>query len=257
VKILLSNDDGVLAPGLTALRRTLAPLGEVIVVAPQSPQSAASHAVTISDPIHVSAIVVNEEFPAFSVKGRPADCVKVALSQILRQKPDMVVSGINDGANASSNVLYSGTVAAAAEGAFLGIPSFAVSLQRSAENRFDTAARIAGQLIEFVYAQGVQPGRLININIPPLSNGLPKGVRVTRQGSLHILDQYQRLAGPDGKDYYWLSGDFDHLRDSEGSDLQALQQGYVAVTPLQFDLTHFEQLDRMGQWSWPDLQTAS
>jgi 5'-nucleotidase len=169
------------------------------------------------------------------------------------EKPDLVVSGVNDGANASTNVLYSGTVAAAAEGAFAGILSFAVSLQRGGGPRFDAAANIGLQLIEFICRQHVSVAQLININIPPLNNGSPKGIRIARQGDARVLERFLPVESPEGRAGYQLTGDIDAVEDAEDSDLRALQQGYVTVTPLQFDLTHFEQLQQMQDWSWPEI----
>ena len=247
------NDDGVYAPGLAAMRQALLELGEVTVVAPQSAESGASHAISFGGPFHVSRVTINGEFPAYAVNGRPADCTKIALSRLLPDKPDLVVSGINDGANASSNVIYSGTIAAGAEGAFVNVPSFAVSLQRGGEPKFDQAAGITLKLITFLLEQRFDPGLLMSINIPTLSKGPPKGVRVARQGNIHILDRFERYEAPDGKDYFWRGGDFDHETDSPDSDLHAMSNGYVVITPLRFDLTAHEELARMRRWSYPGV----
>jgi 5'-nucleotidase len=249
--ILLTNDDGILAPGLSALQTALSKIGRVSVVAPASGQSAVGHAITLHGPIAVTKIRVHDAFEGHSVEGRPADCVKLAIGVLLDSPVDLVVSGINDGANAGINLLYSGTVAAAAEGAFLGIPSIAVSFDTGADVDFHRAADIAFELIAAILDHGLNKGQLINLNIPQLQPDTPRGVRVTHQAGQLMDDRFHRHPGPDGRDYYWLSGDFGPLNDGPESDLHALDQGYVTITPLHFDLTHRGQLDVMRSWSWP------
>jgi len=259
VRILLTNDDGILAPGLAAMRRALLTLGEVSVVAPASPQSAAAHGITVGGPIPVRELHVADRFTGFAVEGRPADCVKLASTTLLADRPHLVVSGINDGANVSINVLYSGTVAAAAEGALLGIPAVAVSLERGPEMDFDRAAQIARQVIERLLGSAAPPGTdtaagqivpLVNMNIPALCPGVPKGVRVVRQSTQLMQDRYVSHAGPDGCRYFWLEGDFDESTHQTATDLEALRQGYVTLTPLHFDLTHEEQLHWLRERHW-------
>lgn len=239
------------------MHRELAALGEVDVVAPASPQSAAAHGITIHGPIAVRRVHVAEQYAGYAVEGRPADCVKIAITSLLDRRPDLVVSGINDGANVSINVLYSGTVAAAAEGALLGVPSVAVSLERGAEMDFDRAARIARgvieRLVETPHLAPVGPAGgsppLINVNIPALRPGVPRGVRVVRQSTQTMEDRYVRHAGPDGRLYFWLEGEFADTHEA-ATDLEALREGYVALTPLRFDLTHDERLSGMQGCAW-------
>ncbi len=257
MRILLTNDDGILAPGLAAMYRELAAIAEVSVVAPASPQSAAAHGITIHGPIAVRRVHVAEQYAGHAVEGRPADCVKIAITSLLDRRPDLVVSGINDGANVSINVLYSGTVAAAAEGALLGVPAVAVSLERGAEMDFDRAAKIARGVIERLVATahlapaadaaGTAP--LINMNIPALRPGVPRGVRVVRQSTQTMEDRYVRHTGPDGRLYFWLEGEFADTHEA-ASDLEALREGCVALTPLRFDLTHDERLVGMQRHAW-------
>ncbi len=251
--ILLSNDDGILSPGLAAMRDELIALGTVTVVAPELPQSAAAHGITIPGPISARRVHVQGAFYGHSVEGRPADCVKLAVSELLAERPDLVVSGINDGANVGINVLYSGTVAAAAEGALLGLPAIAVSLQQGVERDFKRAARIALPLIETLYKGGIAGGDLININIPDLTPGPPLGVRVAPQAVRTIEDKYARHTGPDGRDYYWLTGGDFNFRHAEpaDSDLDALVERYVAVTPLHLDLTRYNMMGRLCELQWP------
>ncbi len=250
MKILLTNDDGILAPGIAAMYRELVALGEVHVVAPESGQSAAAHAITVQRPIAVSRIHVHNEFHGFSVDGRPVDCVKLGIQELIGAKPDLVVSGINDGANVSINVLYSGTVAAAADGAFFGVPSFAVSMAHGDELDFARAARIAAELIRWFLDRGMSGGQLININIPRLEGDNPQGVRVAPQAVQTMDDTYVSFRGPDKRMYYWRDGDFGEIRDSD-SDLKALSEGYVVITPLTFNMTDRQRLAEIGEWDWP------
>jgi 5'/3'-nucleotidase len=248
--ILLSNDDGILAPGLAALRAALLELGEVSVVAPESPQSATAHGITFPGPVAARRIHVHGDFFGWSVDGRPADCVKLGVSELLDRKADLVVSGINDGANASLNVLYSGTVAAAAEGALMGYPAVAVSLERGDERDFARAAHIAMPVIRRIIEGGLKPGELINVNIPNLSRGLPRGVRVVPQATRPMETKFQRHSAPDGRDYYWLCGAEVWHGDPSDSDLDAMMDGFIAVTPLHFDMTHYAMLKELQRWEW-------
>ncbi len=248
--ILLTNDDGILAPGLLALHRELTRLGDVSVAAPETVQAAAAHAITINAPLTAARVHVHNEFYGWSVAGRPADCVKLAVDKLLDHRPDLVVSGINDGSNVSINVLYSGTVAAAAEGALLGFPSIAVSLEWGQELSFDWAARIAGGLIERALSVPLEPGQLLNVNIPNLSPGPPLGVKVVPQAVQRMDDHYERSDGPDGSAQYYLKGWFkEPHQDSEG-DLKALLGRYVVVTPLHFDMTDHTLLPEVASWDW-------
>jgi 5'-nucleotidase len=256
MRILLTNDDGILAPGLAALYEVLLELGEVAVVAPASVQSAAGHGITVGGPVAVRRMHVQGTFFGHAVEGRPADCVKLAITHLLEAPPDLVVSGMNDGANVATNVLYSGTVAAAAEGALLGFPAVAVSLERGEEPNFGRAARLVLPIIRRLVENGLSAGQLININVPDLAPGLPKGVRVAPQASREMEDNFVRFAGPDGRDYYWLTeGRFKHA-DAAESDLDALSEGYIAITPLQFNLTQHDLLARMRAQDWSDLSRS-
>lgn len=242
MRILLSNDDGILAPGLAAMRDELAKLGEVTVVAPESPQSAAAHGITFPGPVAVRRVHVQDAFFGYAVDGRPADCVKLGIMELLDSPPDLVVSGINDGANIGIYVLYSGTVAAAAEGALLGFPAVAVSLKQGVERDFRQAANHAVGIIRKLVDRGLSPGELININVPDLTPGPPKGVRIVPQATRGVEDIFVRHTAPDGRDYYWLTGgEFKQCRPTD-SDVEAIAEGYIAVTPLHFDLTDHGRL---------------
>lgn len=258
MRILLSNDDGILAPGLAAMWEALTELGEVHVAAPEDPQSAAAHGITVTGPLSVRRVHVADKFYGHSVDGRPADCVKLAISQLMDEPPDLVVSGINDGANISLNIIYSGTVAAAAEGAVLGHPAIAVSLERGLEPDFAQAARIALPVIRQLLDHGLKEGQLINVNIPDLTPGPPAGVRVVPMATRVWIEDFVHHRAPDGRDYFWLTGEHE-WQDSNGlghghehaeTDLDAVQNRYVTITPLQFDLTQYALLEKLKEKDW-------
>jgi len=250
--ILLTNDDGISAPGLAAMYRELVSLGDVSVVAPDTSQSASAHAITINAPLMVQEVHVHNEFHGQAVAGRPVDCVKLALKELVTGPVDLVISGINDGANVGINVLYSGTVAAAAEGALMGLPSVAVSLERGEELDFQRAARIARGLIERMIEIGIRPGMLLNVNIPNFGRGAPRGVRVVSQSIQTMDDHYACHEGPDGGRQYWLQGKYGPVNESETTDLRALMDRYIALTPLQFDLTARDVIHEVARWEWPE-----
>lgn len=254
MRILLSNDDGILAPGLAAMREELLELGEVAVVAPASVQSATGHGITLRGPLAVERVHVQDSFFGYSVDGRPADCVKLAVTHLLDAPPDLVVSGINDGSNTGIHVLYSGTVAAAAEGALLGFPAVAVSMERGQERDFRRAAKIALPIIRSLLARGLGPGRLVSLNLPDLAPGLPRGIRVVPQSTCGMEDSFARFSGPDGRDYYWFAEGRFKLSEPAGNDMDALREGYVAVTPLHFDMTHHALLSELRDLDWSRVE---
>lgn len=250
MRILLTNDDGIFAPGIMAMHDELARFAEVDVVAPANVQSGGSHAITIRHPVVWRTVQVDGRFRGTSVEGTPADCVKLALGALSDQKPDLIVSGINSGLNTGIHVLYSGTVAAAVEGAILGCPAVAVSLQLYRDMDYGHAARIARRIIEDLAAQGFAPRQVWNINIPEFKPGWPLGVRVAPQSVQPTLDRLEKRTDPSGREYYWLGGDFGDLSDVHDSDLRAVREGYVCVTPLQFNLTDAAMLERARSWKW-------
>lgn len=253
MRILLSNDDGIYAPGLMAMYDVLSGNAEVDVVAPETVQSGGSHAITIRHPVLWRTVQVGDKFEGTSVEGTPADCIKLALNSLLPQKPDLVVSGINAGLNTGIHVLYSGTVAAAVEAAILGCPAIAVSFELYRDMDFDAAAKIAHRLIERILRDGFAAGRVCNINIPQMKPGWPKGVRIAPQSALPVTERIEKRADPYGREYYWLSGDFKDIGDEAETDRRALGEGYVCVTPLQFDMTDRPSLAQMTDWTWPEL----
>jgi len=255
MRILLTNDDGVHAPGLLALRAALARLGEVTVAAPAHERSAVSHALSLNRPIpEPRRVPARGPGAVFAVDGTPVDCVKLALDRLCPERPDLVVSGINPGLNTGINILYSGTVGGAAEGAFAGLPAVAVSLEAAARMDFAAAARRAAAFVRRARARGIlRPGTFLNLNIP--ARPRPRGVRWTVMDHGPLAEAYIRRADPRGRAYYWLKGPEDEarvgapsrgdvrrgthavLRGGRPTDNAAIAAGFVSVTPLQFDLT--------------------
>jgi 5'-nucleotidase len=251
VHILLTNDDGVFAPGLRAMRKELAKFGKVSVVAPMQEQSGVGHSITILDPLVVKQ--VDEEDGSslgYAIDGSPADCVKLAVLELMDRPPDLIVSGINSGANAGINVLYSGTVAAAIEGAFFKITSIAVSLELAEHFDYPHAARHAAQVIERILANKPAAGSLFNVNLPAHSRGEPKGVRVVPMAVGRHGETFERRKDPRGRTYYWLTYAPPYFLDGPETDVSSLSEGYVTVTPLHFDLTRHDRLSELEGWDW-------
>jgi len=254
MRILLTNDDGVYAPGLAAMERALRRMGEVYVVAPLREQSGVAHSITFLTPLLARKVYVNDKHWAWAVDGSPADCVKLAISAILPEPPDLIVSGINGGLNAGINVFYSGTVGAAVEGAFYGITSIAVSLQYDDNEPFQQAAHLAAGVIEKILEQSDVPGRLYSVNIPlkALRMKAPE-VKVVPMDAAQYWDMFEQRVDPMGRSYYWLAGKPDprqpkHEKQDHMTDLQALSQGHISVTPLNFDVTDKRTLKEMADW---------
>ena len=248
MRILATNDDGIMAPGLVAMRRALAGLGEVTVVAPTTPQSAVGHSISLTEPVLCHRMDLGDGALGFGIEGSPADCVKLALLELLPERPDLVVSGLNLGANVGINVLYSGTVAAAVEGAFYGVPSAAVSLEDGESVDFEGGARLAKRLIEQFVAVRPERGSLLNINIPNLSPGPPKGVKVVPQSLKGWREKWDARRDPRGRTYYWITGDPQAEDAGAETDVSALAARYVTVTPLQWDLTDHARLAAVEGW---------
>jgi 5'-nucleotidase len=257
VLILLTNDDGIYAPGLAALQRELTRLGEVCVVAPAIEQSGVGHAITYLTPLIVKEVFDNEHDPTgeqrhwgWAVQGSPADCVKIGVAQFCRCQPDLVVSGINSGLNAGINVLYSGTVAAAIEGAFYGITSIAVSLEFSENARYDLAAALARRIIEQVLRQKGPEPQLFNLNIPTAAlTGTPT-IRTVPMNVSRYVDSFEKRQDPWGRDYFWLTGGPAPLVPEHETDLSALAKGMVALTPLDYNMTRQSVLAAMEGWQF-------
>lgn len=253
MRILLTNDDGIYAPGLRALLPELRKLGEVVVVAPAGEQSAVGHSVTLTTPLIVQEVLDDQQaFLGWAVEGKPADCVKLALRELLPSPPDLLVSGLNAGSNAGINVLYSGTVAAAIEGAFFAVTSIATSLEyvKLRQPDFPRGAAIVRGVIEQILAQRPAKGSLFNVNVPSPERGPLRGVRVVPQNVAPYVEGYDRRTDPRGRVYFWTTPDFSCPDPHPDTDVSALADNYVTVTPLQFDLTDAARLKQMSEWPW-------
>ena len=236
--ILVTNDDGITAPGLHALVDSVKHLGEIIVVAPDSPQSGMGHAITINNPLRLDKMEMHGNHKWYQCSGTPVDCVKIAIDKILHRKPDLCVSGINHGSNSSINVIYSGTMSAAMEGAIEGIPSIGFSLLNFALDADFTAAKLyAGKIAQNVLENGLPHGTLLNVNIPNLSSSLLKGVKVCRQANAKWEEEFDERLDPNKRKYYWLTGKFVNQDKGQDTDEWALSQGYISLVPVQFDFT--------------------
>lgn len=253
MRILLSNDDGIYAPGIRALYEAVKDLGDVDVVAPSGEQSAVGHAITLSDPIKTKKVFFDGEFFGYGVGGTPADCVKLAVCGLLNHKPDLVISGINLGPNAGISVIYSGTVSAATEGTILGIPSMAVSMNTFKDPLWGTAGIVARHLVGVIRKKGLPENTLLNVNVPNLPIGKIKGYAVTRMGQSRFVETFDRRTDPRGNVYYWMDGELEQLGDMKGTDLEALNRSQVSLTPIWFDLTHQTALPKLKKWGlgWP------
>jgi 5'-nucleotidase len=253
MRILLTNDDGIYAPGLRALRSELLKIGQVTVVAPATEQSAAGHSVTLLTPLLVNEVFEDDgkTFVGWAVEGRPADCVKLALLELLPEPPDVIVSGLNAGSNAGINVLYSGTVAAAIEGAFYRRTAIAVSLEYDQKiYDFPKGAKYARQVIEQIMAHAPSPGSLFNVNIPVLERGPIRGVKVLPQNVSPYTEKFDRRVNPRGRTYFWTNPEFSCPEPHPDTDVAALTEQYITVTPLKFDLTDHARLGAMKDWKW-------
>jgi len=243
--ILVTNDDGIAAEGLRALADAMRALDEVTIIAPDREQSATSHSLTLHRPLRIRRTGPD----VLSVDGTPTDCVLLGVHSFLKEKPRLIVSGINHGPNMGNDVLYSGTVSAASEGAFLGIPSVAFSLATWEPTDFAPAGRIAGALVRMLLQRELPAGLCLNVNVPPLPDGEIRGVRVARLGRRVFHDVIVEKTDPRGKSYYWIGGENPTWDPDEASDFHAVSHGYVAVTPLSFDVTDYKaivELETMG-----------
>ena len=248
MRILLTNDDGIYAPGIAALKRQMSVLGEVMIVAPDAQRSATAHSITIERPLRVREVYIDGELFGHAVDGSPADCVKIGVRQILDAPPDLVLSGINPGTNVGINVLYSGTVAAALEGAILGITSAAVSLAAAERPDFAAASQVALRVIRGILGHNPPSGSLFNINLPDCPADAIKGVAVSRQSVVSYEDEFDVRVDPRGGRYYWMTGRMRKHDAAEDSDVVRLHSGFVTVTPLYYDLTDEKALDEISRW---------
>ncbi|MBI1806457.1 MAG: 5'/3'-nucleotidase SurE [Ignavibacteria bacterium] len=253
LNILVSNDDGINAPGIHALVQELKKIGKVTVVAPDRQQSAVGHAITMNFPLRVTKFFKNNEFFGYAVQGTPADSVKIAVRTLLPQKPDLLVSGVNHGSNTAINVIYSGTVSAATEGTVLGIPSIAVSLTTYGEPDFRFAAKVARKLAGVVVKKGLPKETLLNVNVPSVKEKDISGVMITRQGKTRWDDTFDVRRDPANKEYYWLTGKLDVIDTADDTDQIAIMNNYISITPITFDLTDYSFLPKMQRWQLREL----
>ena len=244
MRILLSNDDGYFAPGLAALAQSIGTVAEVTVVAPERDRSGASNSLTLDRPLTLRKSPSGFHY----VNGTPTDCVHLAVTGWLSQLPDMVISGINHGANMGDDTIYSGTVAAATEGFLLGIPAIAVSLAGVTMGHYATAAQVALDLVHRYRKQSLARPMLLNVNVPDMPYASLKGVQITRLGKRHKAEPVVKAESPRGETLYWVGAAGAAQDAGVGTDFHAVAQGWVSVTPLQVDLTHFEHLDLIKQW---------
>ncbi|MCG8329340.1 MAG: 5'/3'-nucleotidase SurE [Chitinophagales bacterium] len=245
--ILVTNDDGITAPGIRALVDVASQIGEVVVVAPDSPQSGMGHAITVSDPIRLHPAKVFEGIEAFECSGTPVDCVKLAKHVVLKDRvADICISGINHGSNASINIIYSGTLSAAMEASLEGIPSIGFSLlDYSHDANFEAAKPFIKELIEWVLENGMTEGNLLNVNIPNLAREEIKGLKVCRQAEARWVEEFSEAEDPRGQKYYWLTGRFVNKDTGDDTDVVALENGYISVVPSMHDLTHYSAIDKV------------
>lgn len=247
--ILVTNDDGITAPGLKALVKVAEKLGNIVVIAPDSPQSGMGHAITVNSPIRIDKSEVFGEIESYTCSGTPVDCVKVGIFHILKRKPDLIVSGINHGSNAATNVIYSGTMSAAVEGAMENIPSIGFSLDDFAhEADFEPTQHYAEKLITKALGNHFPSNVCLNVNIPKLPLKKLKGMRVCRQANAFWEDRFDERKDPLGKKYYWLTGKFKDQEQADDTDMAALKKGYISIVPVQFDMTAHHAISQINKW---------
>jgi 5'-nucleotidase len=248
--ILVTNDDGIIAPGIRTLISVMKELGEVVVVAPDSPQSAMGHAITINDTLKLTKVQIdNEVEKEYSCSGTPVDCVKIAVNEILKRKPDLCVSGVNHGSNSSINVIYSGTMSAAVEAGIEGIPAIGFSLlDYSWDADFEPIKSYIKKIASEVLKNGLPEGVILNVNFPKLAKEDIKGTKICRQAKAMWQEEFDKRTNPHGKDYYWLTGKFVNLDKGTDTDEWALENGYISIVPVQFDLTAHHAMQQLNSW---------
>ncbi|MBV7269468.1 5'/3'-nucleotidase SurE [Winogradskyella luteola] len=247
--ILVTNDDGITAPGIRALISVMNTIGDVVVVAPDSPQSGMGHAITVNATLYIENVEIDGKQQEYSCSGTPADCVKLAVREILDRKPDICVSGINHGSNSSINVIYSGTMSAALEAGIEGIPAIGFSLLDYNWNaNFEHCKPFVETITKQVLEHGLPDGVVLNVNLPNLNGEDIKGIKVCRQARANWVEEFDKRTNPMGRDYYWLAGKFVNMDNGEDTDEWALANGYVSVVPVQFDLTAHHTIQKLNTW---------
>lgn len=246
--ILVSNDDGVTAKGISVLVDEMKKIGEVVVVAPDSPQSGMGHAITMNNPLRVSEVDIFDGVKAYQVNGTPVDCVKLALDKIVDRKPDLMVSGINHGSNASINVIYSGTMSAAVEASIDHMPAIGFSLCDFAHDaEFNHTRDYVSKISNEVLSNGLPNGVLLNVNFPTLETGI-NGIKICRQANAHWDESFLKREDPFKRTYYWMKGEFKNRDAGTDTDIHALENGFVSVVPVQYDLTAHSFISNMQNW---------
>lgn len=249
--ILICNDDGIFAPGIQALISTMQELGEIFVVAPDSPQSGMGHAITINSTLRVNKIRHTDGYEKYSCTGTPVDCIKMAVGALMTRKPDLIVSGINHGSNSSINVIYSGTMSAAVEGCIEGIPSIGFSLcNYSYEADFNLCLPYVKKIAQLVLENGLPEGVCLNVNIPAVYSDKIKGVKVCRQAKALWEEEMDERIDPRGGKYYWLTGVFKNMDDGTDTDEWALENGYISIVPVQIDITGYNAMENLKSWNF-------
>lgn len=250
--LLVTNDDGISAPGIRALIAVMQELGDVVVVAPDSPQSAMGHAITINNTLHLNKISIeNAIVTEYSCSGTPADCVKMAVNEILKQKPDLCVSGVNHGSNSSINVIYSGTMSAAVEAGIEGIPAIGFSLlDYNWDADFEQIKPFIKKIATQVLTNGLHEGTVLNVNFPKLTTDEIKGIKICRQAKAMWEEKFDKRVTPFGKEYYWLSGEFVNLDKGTDTDEWALANDFISIVPVQFDLTAHHAIQTLNTWEF-------
>jgi 5'-nucleotidase len=249
LKILISNDDGIDSPGINALAKALKEIGEVIVVAPRTEQSAVGHKITMQNPLRVTKYYKNGDFFGYAVDGTPADCIKMGIRNIMKEQPDIVVSGINHGANTAISIIYSGTVSAAREAAIMDVPAIAISVTDHSVTDFEYAGKVARRITKLVAEHGLPNGTLLNVNIPNIPESEIKGIKITTQSKAKWNDIYEERIDPYGRSYFWLTGNLVEVESDKDTDQNMVRQNYVAVTPIHFDLTDYKSYENIKNWN--------
>lgn len=247
--ILVTNDDGITAKGIASLVEAVQPFGDVVVVAPDGPQSGMGHAITVNKPLRLTASKVFDGVEAYTCTGTPVDCVKLAIYEIFKRKPDILVSGINHGDNSSSNVLYSGTMSAAVEGAMEAIPSVGFSLlDHGADADFTTSKHVVAKVMTQIVSQKFPLGTCLNVNIPNCSVDELQGIKICRQGKAHWEDRFDKRLDQFGRPYYWLTGEFKKVDKGSEADTLALDNNWASVVPIQYDMTAHHLIPELAAW---------
>jgi 5'-nucleotidase len=248
--IFVTNDDGIFAKGIAALVEAVKPFGEVVVIAPDKPQSGMGHAITINSILRMNSSALFGEISAFTCSGTPVDCVKLGIYELMKRKPDLIVSGINHGDNASTNVLYSGTMSAAVEGAIEGIPSIGFSLADfHADADFTGAQKVVQAVVASILQKGLPSGTCLNVNIPSVAADAIRGIKVCRGAHAMWDDFFDKREDQFGNPYFWLSGKFGATDVTEDTDLWALANGYASIVPIQYDMTAYAAIQTIGAWN--------